>query len=111
MQRWWCMSTISGAQKMDYAIEKYWEALDVLVGTGPLQERLTFAAVYLMRLNEREFPGRPDLAQRHGEIMKKLTATPLSTENSYTPRPLNDEQAAELSREILSVFLELKGGL
>jgi len=29
---------------MDYAREKYWQAIDILVGAGSLQMRLSFAA-------------------------------------------------------------------
>jgi len=96
---------------MDYAIEKYWQAVDVLVGSGPLQERLTFAAEYLMRLTDRNFPDRVDLAERHDAIMKKLTATQLGNTSQYLPRNLTDDEAEKLSREILSVFTELNGGL
>jgi hypothetical protein len=40
----------SGETRMDYTREKYWQAIDILVGAAPLQNRLTFAAEYLIRL-------------------------------------------------------------
>jgi hypothetical protein len=75
-----------------------------------LQERLTYAAQYLMRLKD-EHISDPQLAARHTALMKTLTSTPLSGGEKYLPRDLPDGVATELSREILSIYINLHGGI
>jgi hypothetical protein len=98
---------------MDYAREKYWQAIDILVSADPAQMRLTFAAEYLMKLSDKHFPDNPDLARRHNEVMKKLnlSATPLTDHDGFLPRELSDNEANVLSREILSIYTDLLGGI
>jgi hypothetical protein len=96
---------------LDYAREKYWDAVDVLVGASPIQRRLTFAAELLLRLRPDEDIPDPELKVRHDAVLKKLTATPLSDERDYQPRKLSDDEAADLSREILSIYIGLRGGI
>ena len=98
---------------MDYARERYWQAIDILVGAASAQMRLSFAAEYLMSLSDKHFPNNPDLARRHNEVMKKLNlnATPLSDHDGFLPRQLSDNEANVLSREILSIYADLRGGI
>ena len=93
---------------MDYAREKYWQAIDILVSAASAQMRLTFAAEYLMDLSDKHFPNN-DLARRHNEVMKKLnlSATPLSDHDGFLPRQISDGEANVLSREILSIYADL----
>lgn len=90
----------------DYAREKYWQALGILVSTSSLQVRLTHAAQVLMRLRDEDISD-PELAKRHAAVMKTLLAKPLGDD----PRDFSDEQASELSREILSIYIGLRGGI
>jgi hypothetical protein len=98
---------------MDYARQKYWQAIGILVGVGSAQMRLSFAAEYLMSLSDKNFPNNPDLAKRHNEVMKKLNlyATPLSDHDGFLPRQISDDEANVLSREILSIYTDLRGGI
>ena len=93
---------------MDYARERYWQAIDILVGAASAQMRLSFAAEYLMSLSDKHFPNT-ELARRHNEVMKKLnlSATPLSDHDGFLPRQLSDDEANVLSREILSIYADL----
>jgi hypothetical protein len=77
------------------------------------QMRLSFAAEYLMRLSDKHFPNNPHLARRHNEVMKKLnlSATPLSDHDGFLPRELSDGEANVLSREILSIYIDLIRGI
>jgi hypothetical protein len=104
---------VSGLQeiRLDYALEKYSEAIRVLVGAEPIQNRLTFAAHYLMSLTDRNFPNRPDVARRHQDLIKKLTDTPLSDRSKFLRRPITDDEASELSREVLSIYVEVSGAM
>ncbi|MHC2241327.1 hypothetical protein [Bradyrhizobium elkanii] len=95
---------------MDYIREKYWQAIDILVGTSALQERLTHAAQVLLRLKVEDFSDT-DLARRHSEVIKALTETPLSNASSYQPRAMSDQEAEMLSREILSIYINVRGGI
>ena len=52
---------------MDYTQEKLWQAVDTLVtGTDRIQERLVYAAEFLIRLrgSSPAFPGHEDLQRR-----------------------------------------------
>lgn len=61
---------------VDYTQEKLWQAMDTLVGTGSLQERLRFAGEYLLRLRGKEvaFPAYPALQERLMGVLDQLTA-------------------------------------
>jgi hypothetical protein len=96
----------------DYAKQKLFEALHALVGAGPIQERLTFAAVALLQLRAPQ-PSHipPKIAGMFHAVVDDLTATPLSDSRGYTPRPLADDKAQEIARHILSMHVDLTGGL
>lgn len=96
---------------LDYAREKYWQAIDTLVGASTVQERLTYAAEYLSRLRAPDDISDPKLSQRHLAVMQKLTSVPLSNQNNSVPRPLSDTEATDISREILSIYIGLRGGI
>jgi len=99
--------------RIDHAREKYWQAIECLVGAASAQMRLSFAAEYLMGLSDKHFPNERNLARRHNEIMKKLNlyATPLNDHDGFLPRQISDDEANVLSREILSIYTDLRGGV
>jgi hypothetical protein len=94
-----------------YARQKFFEALDALVGDGDLATRLTFAAVPLMVLNSAQGDLPEGLTKRFDKLLQDLTATPLSDNAKYIPRELEPDAATRTAHEILSVFVQLAGGL
>lgn len=92
-----------------YAKEKLYEALHALVGSSPIEQRLTFAAGALILLQPDQIP--PQIAQDLRAALDVLTKTPLSDSHSYTPRPVTPEEGVELAHKILSMFVDLMGGL
>jgi hypothetical protein len=93
----------------DYAKQKYYEALHSLIGSGPLELRLTYAAIPLVILQARDLP--EDTQDDHEALRSALTQEPLSTETGYTPRSVSPEKARELANEVLSIYTRLMGGL
>jgi len=94
---------------LDYTKQKLFEATRALVGSRNLNERLTFAASYLLHLQDKDIPKK--YQERIVAIKKKLTVTPLSTETGYAPRQLSELEATEISGEILGLLVEALGGL
>jgi hypothetical protein len=43
--------------------------------------------------------------------MAKLTATPISSTNGYVPRSLSNEDGRAIAKEILSIYVGMKGGI
>jgi hypothetical protein len=92
-----------------YLKEKLHQALLSLVSAGELDSRLTFAASALVALQDRDVP--EEYRERFATIRSRLFRTPLSSEKSYMPRQISEEDATVLSREILGLFTEVMGGL
>jgi hypothetical protein len=85
---------------VDYTQEKLWQATHILIGTGSIQERLSSANLYLVRLTmgkEAAFPDRPDLDERLESVLSQISAA--------APK-LNDEDAEKVATEILSLYTE-----
>jgi hypothetical protein len=93
-----------------YAREKLWQAIETLVGAGPVQERLTFAADFLLRLMpDKHLPSEHRV--EFEEIKAALTSTPLSSTTGWTPRPITDAEGTQLAQRILSLYTALIGGI
>jgi len=93
----------------DYAKEKFYEALLALVGSSTLEERLTYAAINLLMLQEKQVP--EDMRADFVALRNALTKEPLSTATGYVPRRVSQEEARELAHKIVSMYTELMGGL
>ncbi len=100
------------AKDFSYGKQKFYEAVDSLVGAGSLQDRLSFAAVALLTLRSHTEDYLPeDLHERFDALVKALTTVPLSSASGYTARPLTDDDGRALAHEIFSIYTQLMGGL
>jgi len=100
---------LSSSMSVDHARERYYVAVLALVGSGSLNERLTFAAESLLHLRPDELPN--ELRNDHAEIMRKLTRDPLSSEWGYVRRKLRGKNAYNVAKAIFNVFVKLQGGI
>jgi hypothetical protein len=92
-----------------YLKQKLFEALHSLVSAGELDSRLTFAGSALVVLQDRDVP--EECRERFASIRSRLFATPLSSEKSYMPHQMSEDDAKALSRDILGLYTEVMGGL
>jgi hypothetical protein len=98
---------------IDYVREKLWQALDVLVGAKPIQDRLAYAADALIRLKSSEIPDEE--RAEFDAVMHALTKYPAETEGEgsirASVRKLTNDEGAELARKILSIYIRIRGGI
>jgi hypothetical protein len=93
-----------------YAREKLWQAIESLVGHGSVQDRLTDAADFLLRVqSDKQLP--PEHQDEFEQIKAALTTTALSSATGPAPRPITDQEGTKLARRILSLYTELRGGI
>jgi hypothetical protein len=96
--------------RYDYPREKLWQAIETLVGDGSVQDRLTSAADFLLRLMpDKHLPS--EHRDEFEQIKAALTTTPLSSATGPTPRPITGEEGTKLARRILSLYTDLIGGI
>jgi hypothetical protein len=99
------------AVSISYVQEKLWQALDTLVGAGSLQERLAYAAEYLIRLKIDEIPDRWRAEFR--TVMDSLTRYPAEEEGDgsirASVRKLTDEEGEAIARKIMSIYIDVLG--
>jgi hypothetical protein len=88
-----------------YAKQKFYEAVLALVGTRPIQERLTFAAESLVSLRLDDLP--EEMQGDYAALRLLLTHEPLSSETGPRPRHFHDEDSQQLAQKILSMYTEL----
>ena len=65
--------------QVNYTQEKLWQAVETLVtGRGRIQERLAYAAEFLIRLDggHPAFPEHADLQKRLDRVVDRLTNVP-----------------------------------
>jgi hypothetical protein len=93
-----------------YAREKLWQAIETLVGAGSVQDRLTFAADFLLRLMPDKHLPKEDWGEFE-EIKSALTSPPLSSSTGWTARPITDAEGTQLAQRILSLYTALIGGI
>ena len=94
---------------ISYVQEKLWQAVDTLVGGGTIQDRLAYAAEYLIRVKVDEIPD--SRRAEFGAVMDSLTKHPAKVvgEGSIraSVRKLTDEEGAGLARKILSIYIDV----
>lgn len=92
-----------------YARQKFWQASDVLVGDGKIQQRLGCAAILLMQLRPEDVP--QPIRPRFEKLLNTLT----SKTEAYSYKPsvirVRSPQSGKLAQEIFSIFVELEGGI
>jgi hypothetical protein len=93
----------------DYAKEKFFQAVSMLVGADTIDKRLTYAADYLLRLQDKQLP--ESMRDEFKVLRDALTTTPLSTATGYQPRHISEDDTRKLAEKILSMYTELMGGL
>ena len=93
----------------DYAKQKLYDAVYALLGSATIDRRLTSAASYLMLVQSRDLPVA--LRGDFENLLRKLTRIPLSSETGLLLRPISEEDAVKLAKAILSMFVQLLGGL
>jgi hypothetical protein len=88
-----------------YGKQKFFEAMFALIGDGPLEMRLTYAAQELINLETGHLPG----SMRHdfSALMRELTSKPLSDDADFIPRHLDRDEANRLAQTILKMYSEL----
>ena len=93
----------------DYAKQKLYDAVYALLGSATIDRRLTSAASYLMLVQSRDLPVA--LRGDFENLLRKLTRIPLSSETSLLLRPISEDDAVKLAKAILSMLVQLLGGL
>jgi hypothetical protein len=93
----------------DYAKQKFYDAVYALLGTATIDRRLTYAASYLMLLQSRDLPA--GMRDDFEKLMRKLTKIPLSSKTGLLLRPISEDDAVKLAKAILSMLVQLLGGL
>ena len=93
----------------DYAKQKFCEAVYALISASPIDWRLTYAASYLMLVQPGDLPAgmRGDFEN----LLRKLTRIPLSSKTGLLLRPISEDDAVKLAKAILSMLVQLLGGL
>ena len=92
-----------------YVKQKFCEAVYALISASPIDWRLTYAAGHLMFLQPRDLPA--GMRDDFEKLMKKLTRIPLSSARAPMLRPISEDDALKLAKAILSMFIQLLGGL
>ncbi len=92
-----------------YAKKKFYEAVTALVGSEEIDKQLTHAATHVALLQDRDIPEAQK--DEFAEIKRALLKTPLSGEQNYQDRQISREDGEQLARKIVSLFVEIMGGL
>jgi hypothetical protein len=93
-----------------YARQKLWQAVDCLVGDGPLRLRLGYAYTTLLILNaDNDLPA--ELRDRFTALMQALDAR--ADNEAHGPVTINTRapKAGRLAGEVLSLYIALRGGI
>ena len=96
---------------LNYAEEKFYQAVRSLASEGTLKFRLACAAEYLIRLKAEDFPD-DELRSRFSEIVQKLTAQePQRDEGSLqaSVAAMNDQEVSHIAEEIVSIYADIAG--
>jgi hypothetical protein len=94
---------------MSYAKQKFFEAVNSLVGPPELKKRLTYAAGHLVMLSRGDLPA--DMRDDFEALKRELVRTPLSNAAGDTLGDLSDREATGLAERILGMYTKLLGGL
>ena len=93
----------------DYAKQKLYDAVYALLGSATIDRRLTSAASYLLLVQPRDLPVA--LRGDFENLLRKLTRIPLSSKTGLLLRPISEDDAVKLAKAILSMLVQLLGGL
>jgi hypothetical protein len=114
---WWASPNV-GSQAMKtksdqlYAHQQLYEAVLSLIGAGPIQQRLTFAAEALVQLRAPQPNVVPaKISAQFQAVVDALTKTPLRDGSGYAPRQVTPEEGEKLAGQILSMFVDVQGDL
>jgi hypothetical protein len=96
--------------------QRLWQAINCLVGDGPIQARLAFAVDNLVSLPPPELEHLPtELRERFDAVKAHLTKHPAEKagEGSIlaSARKMTSEEGVELAKEIVSIYVKLRGGI
>ena len=94
---------------LPYAKQKFYDAVYALLGSATIDRRLTSAASYLMLVQSRDLPVA--LRGDFENLLRKLTRIPLSSKTGLLLRPISEDDAVKLAKAILSMLVQLLGGL
>ena len=98
-------------ERNSYAAQKLGQALDSLVGEGPLRRRLTYAAHPLITLRSVPTGGSAAIAERVSLIVDELTKEPLDIKGYPVARStISPKRAKLMAKEILALYTEALGG-
>jgi hypothetical protein len=94
-------------ERYSYGWEKYYQATDTLArGRGNLRDRLRDAVIYyIIHVHAENLPR--ELWERHEILMEKLTRVAAQGDEgtiTATVNALDEDEAAELASEIVSIF-------
>ena len=98
----------------DYGWEKFFGAVNTLVGPRSIQDRLANAWIFkLMYVNVEILP--EGIREKFKELDKRMSAKPMegSEEGQYeaTAKTLSDEDAIQIAQEIVSMFSQVAEAL
>ncbi len=91
----------------NYATQKFYQAVDALIGPEGLQMRLTYAMDSLSALQARDLP--QGLHGDFKQLRQALTREPLCDGSGIIPRKLDDDEASRWATEILRMYTSLAG--
>lgn len=100
----------------DHARQKLWEAIRSLLGAELIENRLADAALFLVHIAPDEIGRLPvELRHRLRAVVHELTKHPAEREDEgsihASASRLSDEEGVRIAREILSLYVELHGGI
>lgn len=102
-----------GEQRVEqnsYARKKFWEALNILVGDGPLRKRFGFVYGMLLILNvEKDFP--EDLRERFTKLIGQMDERKVGGQNGPIEINVDPPLSDELAEEVLAIYTNLRGGI
>ena len=110
LRQWPVEDIATDVEPHGYAREKFYQAVDCLVGEKPMRKRLGYALAALATLTPDDVP----LALRDRFVAVKASLTgPLLRQFSYKPNEvmLRSPRSGRLAREIFSIYIDLSGGL
>ena len=107
-------SRISGGpeagERYHYTRQKFWQAVDCLVGSGALSARLGFAFNYLLVLKAAaDLP--PSMHTKFEELMESLDRHAVRSNTHPLRVEMPDLEAARTAETIFAMHTELKGGI
>ncbi|MBY0559326.1 hypothetical protein [Hyphomicrobium sp.] len=97
-------------EQNSYARKKFWEALNILVGDGPLRKRFGFVYGMLLILNvEKDFP--EDLRERFTKLIGQMDERKVGGQNGPIEINVDPPLSDELAEEVLAIYTNLRGGI